>query len=243
MSRPPAVCRCARSGSWHPAGSRSSPRGPGRPSARAGSPRAGRRSGPTRLGASLSPARACPRPTSRSGPPQPEAETETDAAADFYDHLDDLDSISPRSPTEMRRRVERVLRPLIQHDRSSGHPAEPVVAQQPLLDPQRQTLGTHRQNPDLPPRPGATANRAQAHLHSRDRHQLDGTRSRPDHQRPRQASQCLPSVLTGFESDHLNVSSHPADQRRSVEQPAPCPRRSSHCVLHPGRGPAGSPSS
>ena len=37
----PAVCRCARSGSWRPCGSRSSPRGRGRPPARAGSVRAG----------------------------------------------------------------------------------------------------------------------------------------------------------------------------------------------------------
>jgi purine catabolism regulator len=55
-----------------------------------------------------------------------QARTAADRAAEagvdvvFYDDLDDLGGISPRSLSEMRRLVDRVLRPLIDHDRASG---------------------------------------------------------------------------------------------------------------------------
>ena len=45
---------------------------------------------------------------------------ESGASTTFYDRLDDLAGISPRSISEMRRLVDRVLRPLIEHDSSSG---------------------------------------------------------------------------------------------------------------------------
>jgi purine catabolism regulator len=77
---------------------------------------------------------------------------ETGAGVVLYDDLDDLDDlggIDPRTLSEMRRLVERVLRPLLEHDRSSG--GELVTSLDLFLRNDRSwtrtadALGIHRQ--------------------------------------------------------------------------------------------------